>query len=134
MFSVITNIKTSNWQSNSLLAAESWQEIGEEILVHWRPSFIALHVVNDLETCRPYGLIINLEVIKFVKKTSSSGFFITFVGVDQIIKKMAMRPPERTFIKSHFLAISMPSLFYTQFQMKSNYYKMKQHSQNASCS
>ena len=36
--------------------------------VHLMPSFIALQVFNDLETCRPYKLMINLKIVKFVKK------------------------------------------------------------------
>ena len=33
--------------------------------------FIALHVFNVLETCRPYKLMINLEIVKFFKNIIS---------------------------------------------------------------
>ena len=39
-----------------------------EKLVHWRPYFIALHVFNDIETCRPYKLMTILEIVKFLEK------------------------------------------------------------------
>ena len=32
------------------------------------PNFIALYVSNDIETCRPYNLMIQLEIAKFKKK------------------------------------------------------------------
>ena len=43
-------------------------KICERKLVHWSPKFIVLHVFNYLETCRPYKLMINLEIDKFLKK------------------------------------------------------------------
>ena len=42
-------------------------KICERKLVHWSPDFIVLHVFNDLETCRPYKLMTNLEIDKFLK-------------------------------------------------------------------
>ena len=43
-------------------------KICERKVVHWSPDFIALRVFNDLETCRPYKLMTNLEIDKFLKK------------------------------------------------------------------
>ena len=40
------------------------------------PNFIALYVFNDIETCRPYNLMIQLEIAKFLKKFIWSGFQI----------------------------------------------------------
>ena len=32
------------------------------------PDFIALYVFNDIETCKPYNVMINLKIAKFLKK------------------------------------------------------------------
>ena len=58
------------------------------------PNFIALQVFNDIETCRPYKLMIKLEIAKFLK-ISSSGFqiIIKFAGVDQIICRNGNKSP-----------------------------------------
>ena len=43
-------------------------KICERKVVHWSPDFIVLNVFNDLETCRPYKLMTNLEIDNFLKK------------------------------------------------------------------
>ena len=83
-------------------------------------NFIALYVFNDIETCRPYKVMINLKIVKFLK--SSSGglqIIITFVGVDQIICKNGNKS---SWMHGHQILLSRnrleqsPSVFTNNFK------------------
>ena len=64
-------------------------KIWGENWLYLRPYLKAFPVFNVLETCRVYLLTIDLGIVKFIKKKSSSGFLknAKFVGMDQIMGK-----------------------------------------------
>ena len=55
-------------RANRNVCSSCKHKICERKVVHWSPDFIVLRVFNDLETCRPYKLMTNLEIDKFLKK------------------------------------------------------------------
>ena len=70
----------------------------------WGQNFIALLLLNVLETWRICKLTINLGIVKFLKIFIKL-FCVKSVGVNQIEYKTVKKAAERTPIKFSFLAI-----------------------------
>ena len=64
-------------------------KIWGENWLYLRPYLKDFPVFNVLETCSVYLLMIDLGIVKFIKKNLSSSFFnnAKFVGMDQITLK-----------------------------------------------
>ena len=114
-------------------------KICERKLVHWSPDFIVLHVFNYLETCRPYKLMTNLEIDKFLKKSIkrlSINYHICRCRPNYIQKWQQEHLNARSSIR-FFFAIGRrdPHQFCMHnFKWHQTIDEMKLHSQSVTCS
>lgn len=84
---------TMNKQTNK----QTWKhKIWETNLLHYPPKFIALHIFNDIETCRSYRLMTNpVMVKKFIERLHLQAY-------TKLYTKVTTRAHKRTLTKPFF--------------------------------